>query len=57
MSDLHKTLRDLNDAAYSAAKAARKDRDPRADQLRKLALAIDDLMEQRPAPQLQEAAE
>ena len=57
MSTLKAELHALNDAAYSAAKAARKERDPRADALRKLALAIDDLIDQCPAPQIQESAE
>ena len=56
MSDFYKTLRALNDAAHALAKTARKERDPRAKRLTELAWEIDNMMEQRPAPQLQEAS-
>ena len=67
MNTLKAELHALNDAAYSAAKAARKEGDPRAKRLTELAWEIDDLIDQRPTPapmfrsvraaQLQEAAE
>lgn len=38
----------LNEAAYAAARAARKDKDPRADDLKRIALDTDDLFELRP---------
>ena len=43
MSDFHKTLRDLNDAAYSAAKAARKAGDPLAFELAQIARRTDEI--------------
>lgn len=48
MTDMKATLRALNDAAYAAAKAARKSGDPRAPALKQLALQTDDLVDQEP---------
>lgn len=38
-------IRALNDAAYAAAKAARKSGDPRAGEFRRIALETDRLMD------------
>jgi hypothetical protein len=43
-------LRGANDALYAAAKAARKEGDPRAAELKALALRTDDLVEGRASP-------
>jgi len=42
---IQQALRDLNEAAYAAAKAARKSQDPRADELKRLALDTDRILE------------
>ena len=47
---LDDALRALNEAAYLAAKEARKSQDPRAFLLKRIALASDDLVEGRVAP-------
>ena len=43
MSDLHKTLRDLNDAAHAAARAHRKAGDPLAFELAQIARRTDEI--------------
>jgi hypothetical protein len=50
VSTLDEALRALNNAAYAAAKAARKESDPRAAELKALALRTDDLVEGRASP-------
>ena len=45
--DLEHALRALNDAAYAAARAASRQRDPRADILKALARKSDDLVDGR----------
>ena len=45
VSQLDQALRALNDAAYAAARAARKEGDPRAAELKALALKSDDLVD------------
>lgn len=49
-SRLNEALRALNEAAYLAAKEARKAQDPRAFLLKRIALASDDLVEGVVAP-------
>ena len=49
-AELDAALRALNDAAYLAARHARKAQDPRAFLLKRIALASDDLVEGRAAP-------
>jgi hypothetical protein len=49
MPALAQALRALNEAAYAAALAARKESDGRADLLKSVALASDDLLEGRPS--------
>lgn len=46
-TELDAALRALNDAAYLAARHARKAKDPRSDMLKRLALQSDDLVEGR----------
>jgi len=43
---LNQALHALNEAAYAAAKAARKAQDPRAVELTRLAIATDNILEQ-----------
>ena len=49
-TDLDGELRALNEAAYKAAKSARKAQDPRMFLLIRIALETDDLVEGRVAP-------
>jgi hypothetical protein len=43
---LNQAMHALNEAAYAAAKAARKSQDPRAAELKRLALDTDRILEQ-----------
>ena len=56
---LSQALRDLNNAAYAAAKAARAENSyALSDELRKLALRTDEMVDALPPqPAMQEAAE
>ena len=50
------TLRTLNEAAYAAARDARKAGDPHSVALNRIALEIDDLVEAAPVPPAARAA-
>ena len=43
---LEQALHDLNEAAYAAASLARKAASPKADELKRIALATDSILEQ-----------